>query len=275
MAEIPQGTSGEEERKKPGFGEALGIWAANRLLQYLNTLGPNEQVSDLRPIFNTKRRRTSFRWKPFVRNYASVGALILAAVGLLLSIPDQNSNRLPTKGVTPAVTTGVDPEQTDPYLLIQTLNGKGSHATFAYGGIVNDIEGLAFQVDPVGLNKLVDSAGLILPPGKTIVTILTEGDKPATSVMGEILSQYEKEQGKLTYEMSTGFLSFSEITKAVPKSTVDLPNAQFTLAWLRDFKRRKEFLETGVINDSSLTPEQMLAIGRLPILPFRILRVPN
>ena len=283
-----------EARNSAGPFEKVGIWASYRLLQYLDSLGQTpkrqplttERVSE-RIRFNlADLTRETKRFTNRNQGYiVTAGVLLITAAMFLDGERDRNNKRAlmqrtPVRSTLVLPVVGVGSEQTNPYLLIQTLNGKGSHATFAYGGIDNETKGLIFQVDPAGLNSLIETNGLTPPPGKIITTIITEGENPTPDTGLNVVSQYEKEQGKFMSEMLSGPLSFSSIKKALPESKLDLhtplADIQFTIEWLSEFKRQREFMDTGVApRESKLTSTQIASIGKLPILPFRILAYPD
>ncbi len=268
-----------EIKNNPSFCEGLGIWAANRLLKYLDTLGPSSQK--VKPVELVGKKRGGARWrKGDIGSYVAsasivVGGIIFAWYALASNVREATQAH-PFPGYrSPSVTLGL--EQNNPNRLIQTLDRKGSGAIFPYGVVINDVDGLSFQVDAQGLGELVKEADL-MPPNRTIVTTyITNGGDPDPSLFIRAQRLYESVQGKDIFIMTTAPLSLSTVKEALAGTHSDqdrLANVEFTIRFLEVMKRQRGLLQSGVIDNSPLTRVEFEAVARRSIQPFRILRLP-
>lgn len=272
LGEMPK-----EAIRPAGVFEKVGIWAGNRLLQYLDTLGEvsEQPIKTVYKAPRPRRKQRPFRWNRIMRNYASMISVGIVAGGVsCLAVILSNHSDHSARFIPPTVEVG--PEQTNPYFLIQTLDKKGSYATFPYGVLVNNTDGLIFQVDPRRLGLLAELTNLVPPKGSMVVGIIGENNDFGPELLVNMGARYETEQGKISYVSTSAPLPFSQVKKSLGQEAVDPAspsrNLEFTFKWMRMMKEQVGFLSSGQKANPNLSSAEIMMAGEL--MPFKVVAVP-
>lgn len=269
----PDSIGVEQGLKRANPFEKVGIWAGYRLLQYIQSLGQTPEVTNL-AVRERHHLVTSGRSRWSVENIA-MGVIFAGGVFLVGSMAINNIKRIQTM----PYSIGVGPEQTRPEQSV-LLDKPGSIATFRYGAIINNVEGLSLQVFPQKMEEVLREVNLVPPPGSILVTEITNSSKAGedAGLIALAHARYEKEQG-IAYVSTIAPLNFQELARSLPEGKVDpvkpSSNIEMGIKWLKQVKAFLKLLRgeaTDFDPNLVLTSREILTVGRG--LPFWIVSTP-